>query len=104
MKLSELGGNGSYQRDIIKESIFNWNAERNASFPSKVTFHYTLPSHYTHRDTGERFRIPPTYESRLSGIPGFKVKVSYAIVVHLRHNRNKADWWRRSTRCFSWVS
>ncbi|KAI0696433.1 hypothetical protein BC835DRAFT_1271920 [Cytidiella melzeri] len=97
MKLNEIAGSGSSQTDILKDSLFTWDATREASFPTKVTFRYSLPSHYTHAGSGERFRLPPTYEAHLSGIPGFKVEVSYAVVVYIARNRDKLDWWRRKS-------
>lgn len=98
MKLKEVAGSGSYQSHILKDTLFTWNSERDASFPAKVTFRYTLPTHYTRRESGERHRLPPTYEAHLSGMPGFNIEVNYNIVVALTRIRNKSDWWRKSTK------
>ncbi|PSR78191.1 hypothetical protein PHLCEN_2v7523 [Hermanssonia centrifuga] len=98
LKLKEIAGSGSYESDILRDSLFTWDSERNASFPSKVTFRYTLPAHYTHPDSRIKYRIPPTYEAHLSGIPGFQLEVTYAIIVNITRVRDKSDWWRKSTR------
>lgn len=98
MKLREIAGSGSAQMDILKDSLFIWDAEHHAPFPTKVTFRYTLPSHYKDGTSGERHRLPPTYQARLSGIPGFRVEVSYSLVVYISRIRDKLDWWRRDSR------
>lgn len=101
MKLKETAGSGSSRSQIIDDLVFVWDAERNATFPSKITFRYTLPTHFMHYPTGERYRLPPTYHTYLHGVPGFNVDISYAVVVYITRNRSKANWWRKSTRCVS---
>ncbi|KAJ3553979.1 hypothetical protein NM688_g3343 [Phlebia brevispora] len=96
--VSRSHGGGSHQSDILKDTLYTWNSERNASFPAKVTFRYTLPTHYTHRLSGERFRLPPTYEAHLDGMPGFNVEIHYAIVVTISRTRDRLDWWRKTTK------
>jgi hypothetical protein len=98
MKLKEVAGSGSFESCIINETVFEWDVERNASFPAKVTFRYTLPTHYTHGSTKESFRLPSTYHAHLSGVPGFSVDISYAVVVYMERNRHKTNWWRKSSR------
>ena len=99
MKLTEAAGNGSFQADILKDSLFSWSADRHPSFPAKVTFQYVLPTHYyAHRQSGERHRLPPTYDAHLSGLPGFTVEISYAIVVNLERIRDKSNLWQKSAR------
>ncbi|EKM51699.1 uncharacterized protein PHACADRAFT_261996 [Phanerochaete carnosa HHB-10118-sp] len=97
MKLQETAGSGSSALQIINDLAFEWDAEHNATFPSKVTFRYTLPTHYSHDLTGERFRLPPSYRAHLSGVPGLRVDISYAVAVYITRNRSKANWWRKST-------
>ena len=98
VKLKEVAGSGTFSTEILKDSLFIWDSERHASFPAKVNFRYTLPTHYDHDVSGERFRLPPTYDTHLSGIPGFDVEVHYAIVVTISRIRNKSSLWRKSSR------
>ncbi len=98
MKLQEVAGGGSHQLQILNDTLYTWDAERQASFPAKVTFRYTLPTHYTHKESGERYRLPPSYEARLSSMPGFDVEIRYAIVVTVTRTRDKSAWWRKSTK------
>ncbi|KAI0087010.1 hypothetical protein BDY19DRAFT_893731 [Irpex rosettiformis] len=97
IRLKEIAGGGSVQIDILRDSLFIWDAENNAPFPTKVTFRYPLPTHYSHDDSGERCRLPPTYEAHLNGLPGFRAEVSYALVVHISRTRDRIGWWRRNT-------
>lgn len=98
IKIRETGGSGSRDVQILRESLFTWDAERNTTFPSKVSFRYTLPSHYNHPETNERFPIPPSYHAHSYGIPGFEVDVAYAVVVEMSRRRSVPEWWQRSTR------
>ena len=98
IKLKEVAGSGTFESGIISDTVFEWDAERNATFPAKVTFRYTLPTHYTHAPTSERFRLPPSYQAHLSGVPGFRVSIYYAIVVYINLNRSKMNWWRKGNR------
>jgi len=100
IRLKELAGGGDFKAEIITETLYSWNADHHPTFPEKVTFRYTFPSHYTDCTSGERHRLPPSYEARLQGIPGFHVKVSYAILVDMARNREKADWWRKSNQLY----
>ncbi|KIP06691.1 hypothetical protein PHLGIDRAFT_128118 [Phlebiopsis gigantea 11061_1 CR5-6] len=98
IRLKELAGSGAFESEIINDTVFAWDAECNATFPAKVTFRYTLPTRYTHAPTDEEFRLPPSYQAHLSGVPGFRVGISYAVVVHITLNRSKMNWWRKGTR------
>ena len=84
--------------DILRDLLFTWNAEHNAPLPTKVTFRYSLPTHYEDKTSGERYRLPPTYDARLNAIPGFRAEVSYAVVVYVSRNRERMDWWRKNAR------
>lgn len=98
IRLKEVAGGGDFKADIINQVLYTWNSDQNGTFPAKVNFRYTLPSHYTNRERGERYRLPPSHEAHLQGIPGFNVDVSYGITVYQTRNRDKADWWRKTSR------
>ncbi|EMD39777.1 hypothetical protein CERSUDRAFT_92265 [Gelatoporia subvermispora B] len=97
MKLKEVAGSGASESDIISSTVFVWDSQRHASFPSKVSFRYTLPTHYADSRSGTRFLLPPTYNSHLCGIPGFTVDVSYHIVVNITQTRDKSTFWQKSS-------
>lgn len=98
MLLDEVGGSGVLSSQLVDDLAFEWDADRHATFPSKVTFRYTLPTHYTHHLTGERFRLPSSYSMHLDGVPGLNIDISYAVAVYLTQTRSRANWWRKSTR------
>ncbi|OCH92619.1 hypothetical protein OBBRIDRAFT_791067 [Obba rivulosa] len=97
LKLKEVAGSGSSDSEIIGTTVFVWDSQRHASFPSKVTFRYTLPTHYADSRSGTRFLLPPTYNSHLCGIPGFTVDVSYYITVSITQTRDKSTFWQKSS-------
>ena len=98
IKAKEFSGSGVSESIILNDSLFTWDAERHASFPTKVTFRYTLPTHYTDRQTGEQFRLPPSHDAHMNGIPGFDVSIQYAIVVNIERERSRANLWQKSAR------
>ncbi|GJE98972.1 hypothetical protein PsYK624_152100 [Phanerochaete sordida] len=98
IRLDETAGSGSFESEIVNDLVYEWEAEHKAPFPSEVSFRYTLPTHFMHYFTGERFHLPPSYRVHLEGVPGLKVNISYAVVVYITQTRCKANWWRKSTR------
>lgn len=97
IRIKEVAGGGSAESEMLGETLYTWDSRRNASFPSKVSFRYSLPREYSDRVSGECFPLPPTYEAHLSGIPGFSVHVSYKIVVNFIRQRHKANLWRKKS-------
>ena len=89
-----MAGAGSATIRVVDEQIYSWDAGRHGSFPPKGTFHYTLPSTYLDHSVGCHYPLPPTFAEELHGIPGFSVRVSYAIVVNLTLLRGAATLWR----------
>ena len=98
VKLREGAGGRAFNATIIDEVVYAWDTQQNLPFPSKVSFRYVLPTHYTNVFNGERLRLPPSYEAQLQGFPGFHVWVSYGVTVYLKHARDMAEWWRSGSR------
>jgi len=98
VKLREVGGRGSFTAKVLDEVVYSWDMQQNMPFPSKVSFRYVLPTHYTDLARGERVRLPPSYEAHLQGIPGFHIGVAYGVTVYLRHTRDMSEWWRSGSR------
>ena len=91
--IQEIAGAGSVTVKTIDEKIYSWAASSSGSFPPRAAFRYTLPS--TYRDSsGKRYLLPPTFAADLHGIPGFYVKVDYAVVVNLTLLREASTLWR----------
>ncbi|THH26818.1 hypothetical protein EUX98_g7366 [Antrodiella citrinella] len=97
VKRREVGG-ASFNAKIIDEVVYSWELQQNLPFPSKVSFRYALPTQCTNVHTGEKLRLPPSYEAHFQGIPGFHVSVSYAVTVYLKHTRDMSEWWRSGSR------
>ena len=98
MKLREVGTGGSFNVKVLDELVYAWDVQQNLPFPSKVSFRYTLPTHYTNVFDGQRLRLPPSYEAQLQGLPGFQIASSYSVTVYLKHNRDMTEWWRSGSR------
>jgi hypothetical protein len=74
--------------------LMTWNAT-SANLPDEFSFHHVLPT--LSRDGR---LLPPTFDSRLSGIPGFRVSVKWTISVTVTRTRsNPLSLFRRTTRC-----
>ena len=98
MQLQEIAESGIYEVEFLNDTIYEWDTgPHNLLHPPQVSFRYSLPAHYTHSPTGERFCLPPSYSSDLDGLPGFHVEIKYAIAMHITIKRNGLDWWRKST-------
>lgn len=103
MKLREMGSGGSFKAikdSLLDEVVYEWDAAQHLPLPTKVSFRYIVPTHYTNVHNGERLRLPPTYEAHLQGVPGFRVEVRYGVTVYLKHTRDISEWWRTGSR---WV-
>lgn len=96
--MKEIGAGISLEVEVLNETLFRWDSQRDSTFPSKINFQCTLPLFYVDPATGSKFRLPPTFKSHTSGIPGFQAEVRYAVTVHAVRVRSRADWWRKESR------
>jgi hypothetical protein len=72
----------------------SWNAAF-VDLPDEFSFRHVAPTFY--RDGR---LLPPTFDSRLTGIPGFRVGVKWSISVTVTRTRsNPLSLLRRTTRC-----
>ena len=97
--IQELAGTGSSTVKTIDAKIYSWDASSHGSFPPRASFRYTLPPTYRHLPSGKDYPLPPTYAEELHGIPGFIVKISYAVVVNLALLREASSLWRGVSKC-----
>ncbi|KIP08605.1 hypothetical protein PHLGIDRAFT_126910 [Phlebiopsis gigantea 11061_1 CR5-6] len=97
MQLQEIAESGAYEVELLKDTVYEWDAGQNIIHPAQTSFRYNLPIHYTHSPTGEQFRLPPSYYADSMSVPGFRVSIKYAIVMHITVAGNKSNWWRKDT-------
>ncbi|RDX42624.1 hypothetical protein OH76DRAFT_1410968 [Lentinus brumalis] len=97
--IQEIAGTGSSTVKTIDAKIYSWDASCHGSFPPRASFRYTLPATYHHLASGKEYPLPPTYAEELHGIPGFIVKISYAVVVNLTLLREASTLWRSVSKC-----
>lgn len=98
IKMKEVAAGASLEIQVMNETLFRWDSQHDASFPSKVNFQCTLPLFYLDPNTGVKFRLPPSYKSPSSAIPGFQVEICYAVTVQTIRVRNRLDWWRKESK------
>ena len=85
-----------FRSNIVFSSnrLMTWNST-SADPPDEFSFHHVLPT--LSRDGR---LLPPTFDSRMTGIPGFRVSVKWAISVTVTRIRtNPLSPFRRTTRC-----
>lgn len=71
-----------------------WNATSD-NLPDEFSFRHVLPTF-----SRDGRLLPPTFDSRLTGIPGFRVSVKWTIMVTVTRTRsNPLSLFRRTTRC-----
>lgn len=79
---------------FYSDQLISWNAA-SASFPDEFSFRRIVP---VFSDAGRL--LPPSFDSRLSAIPGFRVSVNWSIVVKVTRTRTSPlSLFRRTTRC-----
>jgi len=73
----------------------SWNATTSANLPDEFSFRHVVPTF-----ARDGLLLPPTFDSRLTGIPGFRVSVKWTISVTVTRRRsNPLSLFRRKTRC-----
>ncbi|KAF8491182.1 hypothetical protein F5888DRAFT_1620287 [Russula emetica] len=76
------------------DRLMSWNAT-STNLPDEFSFRHVVP---TFSPDGRL--LPPTFDSRVTGIPGFRVSVKWAISVTVTRTRsNPLSLFRRTTRC-----
>lgn len=78
---------------FLSDRFMTWNAA-STNLPDEFSFRHVLPTF-----SRDGRLLPPTFDSRLTGIPGFRVSVKWAISVTVTHTRsNPLPLFRRTTR------
>ncbi|KAG6889568.1 hypothetical protein C0992_004737 [Termitomyces sp. T32_za158] len=76
--LKEIAEGGSTSAKICLTTDVLWNKDStNTPCPKSLPFSLDLPSTLTHQD--KIYPLPPTFDVKLSGLPGFHASVDYAV-------------------------
>jgi len=97
IRIKEIAGAGAMETMVLQETICRQDNRQDVLSP-RIPIRYRFPDHYIDEWSGERYPLPPTYATHLSGIPGFTTHVSYHIVVDVTRLERKALSWRRTSR------
>ncbi|KAF8133724.1 hypothetical protein EV363DRAFT_1566582 [Boletus edulis] len=81
LESEEVGEGGTSTHRLFSNKSMLWikNRVQDAPCPNKLRFRFPLPTTYS--DGGHTYLLPPSFEARLSGIPGFRAHVSYSVSV-----------------------
>ncbi|KXN81785.1 hypothetical protein AN958_03711, partial [Leucoagaricus sp. SymC.cos] len=78
LKLQELGESGDSTAQLVLDTKLLWvKSPVSQECPKALDFRLTLPTTFTHE--GVTHPLPPTYEIKLKGIPGFTARIEYSV-------------------------
>ncbi|KIM71344.1 hypothetical protein PILCRDRAFT_56189, partial [Piloderma croceum F 1598] len=88
LQLQEIAEGGTTTTQLCLDKSLLWSKERNKSniCPTSLPFKLTLPSTYV--DGNRTYSLPPSYEEHLSGVPGFRANIVYAVQVNINSKTN----------------
>ncbi|KAH9983011.1 hypothetical protein BJV74DRAFT_55472 [Russula compacta] len=93
VSVREIQGGGRSTVVFFSDQLMTWSSDT-AHLPDEFSFRRVMPAF---SDDGRL--LPPTFDSRLSAIPGFRVSINWAIVVTATRSRtNPFSLFRRTTR------
>jgi len=94
ISVREIQGGGKSNIVFYSDQLITWSADHNAIRPDDFSFRRVVPSF-----SQDRRLLIPSFDSRLSSIPGFRVSVVWAIVVTVTRSRlNPFSFFRRTAR------
>ncbi|KAG0703754.1 hypothetical protein DFH29DRAFT_998194 [Suillus ampliporus] len=79
LMLEEVAGGGTTNCKLCLNKSILWVKDRIYEAPCPRTLSFSLPLPTTFSDGGKTYSLPPTHESHLSGLPGFRARVDYSI-------------------------
>jgi hypothetical protein len=96
ISVREIQGGGRSNITFLSDQLITWNTAT-SRLPDEFAFRYLLPTF-----SRDGRLLPPTLDSRLTGIPGFRVSVKWTIsVTATRALSNPLSFFRRTARCVS---
>jgi len=69
----------TYTLCLCKSMLWVKNRSEDTQCPSSLPFSFALPTTFTH--AGKEYPLPPTYESKLSSLPGLRANIEYNVGV-----------------------
>ncbi|KAI0064108.1 hypothetical protein BV25DRAFT_1914757 [Artomyces pyxidatus] len=102
VRIDELQGGGQSNAVLFSTSLYTWDRHHpqlqnpfvssNAGPPSEINFRTIVPAKGANGEV-----LPPSFDARLSAIPGFRVGVHYEVVVCVVRS-HMGELWRRRCR------
>ncbi|KAI0269975.1 hypothetical protein BC834DRAFT_967686 [Gloeopeniophorella convolvens] len=94
LSVREVQGGGKSTAVFLSEQLLAWDARAGAPLPDELAFRSVVPA-----AAADGRVLPPTFDSRLSAIPGFRVSVQWEVVLTVTRVRaGRFDLFRRTTR------
>ncbi|KAH7876132.1 uncharacterized protein C8R40DRAFT_1169780 [Lentinula edodes] len=84
LQVKEIAEGGTIDRKVDLASSVLWSKEEIAPCPSSCDFQLPLP--HTFEIEGQHYNLPPTYNVKLSGLPGFVAFIEYSIHAVIRRS------------------
>ncbi|KAJ3890804.1 hypothetical protein GG344DRAFT_48725 [Lentinula edodes] len=84
LQVKEIAEGGTIDRKVDLASSVLWSKEEIAPCPSSCDFQLLLP--HTFEIEGQHYNLPPTYNVKLSGLPGFVAFIEYSIHAVIRRS------------------
>ncbi|KAG1742306.1 uncharacterized protein EDB91DRAFT_1279244 [Suillus paluster] len=81
LMLEESAEGGTTNCKLCLNKSILWVKDRIYEAPCPRSLSFCLPLPTTFSDGGKTYPLPPTHESHLSGLPGFRARVDYSISV-----------------------
>ncbi|KAF5344893.1 hypothetical protein D9758_011590 [Tetrapyrgos nigripes] len=87
LRLKEIAESGAVSAKLCLETALLWTKDPSGtSCPPSLPFSLSLPT--TFEFNRKRYPLPPTYEVKLSGLPGFHATIDYTICVVINKPNN----------------
>ncbi|CAL1712360.1 unnamed protein product [Somion occarium] len=82
LRLKEIAEGGTVTHKLCSSRASLWDADR-ASVPCPTSLRFSLGLPATFTDGKDTYPLPPTHEVHLSGVPGFRATIDYAISAYV---------------------
>ncbi|KAJ3770292.1 hypothetical protein FB446DRAFT_647221 [Lentinula raphanica] len=77
LQIKEIAEGGTVDKKVDLASSVLWSKEQDKPCPNSQDFQLVLPN--TFEIEGQHYTLPPTYNVKLSGLPGFVAFIEYSI-------------------------
>ncbi|KAJ3783550.1 hypothetical protein GGU10DRAFT_50560 [Lentinula aff. detonsa] len=77
LRIKEIAEGGTVDRKVDLASSVLWSKKEHTPCPNSCEFQLVLPN--TFEIEGQHYNLPPTYNVKLSGLPGFVAFIEYSI-------------------------